>query len=170
MQGILKPIGEANEVDSTQNQESKSFRERLMEKFQPHEFVRVINIDTEPFRFQVMPTTKETVQQIDSATQRIWRNPADIFEIPAGESAIIEGWKAYLMIENLYKKMIQKRPEGIKLLTNVALQEKYTNDIFLGVEDPFAPRIEVKPDVEKDLGLDAEPARRGRPPKTAPAA
>lgn len=169
MQGILKPIGEAQERNTEKNPETQTFRDRLMDRFKAHEFVRVINIDNEPFRWQVMPSTKEHIEQPDVATQRVYRDPADILELPAGESAIIEGWRAYIMIEDLFKKVIQKRPNGISGVGNVALQEEYADKIFLGVEDPFTQTVQSAPDttedIDKALGLQNEPVRRGRPPK-----
>src|SRR5260221_2834029 len=169
MQGILKPIGEAQVRDTEKNPETQTFRDRLMDKFKAHEFVRVINIDNIPFRWQSMPVTKEHVEQPDSATQRVYREPADILELEAGKSAIVEGWRAYIMIEDLFKKMIQKKPGGIKGLTNVALQEEYIELIFLGIEDPFtssaaqqeSETISNNDDIDKALGITNEPRGSG---------
>lgn len=168
-QGILKPIGEVDQLTSQTNPETQTIRERLMEKFQMHEFVRVLNIDSEPYRFEILPPNKETTQQLDPATQRVYRAARDVYEIPAGDSSICEGWKAYVLIEGLLKKVIQKR-YNVTQLNNVALQNDLIKEIFLGVEDPFAQSLtpstspqDLADDVEKDLGLTN--VRRGRPTK-----
>lgn len=100
----IKPYG----VGENSNQ--KLFQERLFDRFKPHEYVKVINVDDENFIWQYMPAEKEDTQFTpDGMHRHIYRNDPEVWMLAPGESETIIGANAYLMIENLYKKLMSKK-------------------------------------------------------------
>lgn len=124
-----------------------SFRERLMERFQPHEYVRVINIDNAPITWQYLPSHSEHVTFTADPMKITHREDVEVYMLNPGESEVLLGENAYLMIENLYKQMaakkaIEKAPkisEGQSRNFNFSdaqKQEEYIDRILLGKESP----------------------------------
>lgn len=92
------------------------FREKLLELFQPQLFVRVINIDDERFVWQYMPAENEHESYDGEMHRIIDRDPVEVWELEPGESDVLLGQNAYVMIEGLYKKfkakaIIEKKPD-----------------------------------------------------------
>lgn len=148
--------------------DSKSFRERLDDRFKATDFVRVINIDDEAFEWAYMPISHET-SVIAGPVRRMNREPAIRYSLQPGESKVIEGASAAIMAEGLFKKICIKNGK-LRDMSNPAAHNEYITKIVLGKEDLLAmanaPKLPVESDVADDLGLGDEPefesAKRGR--------
>lgn len=162
--------------------DSISFRERLSKRFKPNQFVRVMNIDTEPFEWQEVPASSEYVHQPDRVTYDVYRKPPTKTVLEPGQQKILEGGSAYLMVEGLFKKMVQKGSSGkrgsLAAMNSPQSAEQFISDIVIGVEDLASltnprPQYEAAPvpdaseTVLDDLGLSDEKPRRGRRPAQA---
>lgn len=104
-------------------QENKTFRERLIDRFAPHEYVRVKNLDDEPLEWEWMPSTGEQESFTDNGAVRVISGRRSFtsdfsHQIPgnerrwvmnAGDEEVLLGENAYLMIEALYKKLVTKQ-------------------------------------------------------------
>lgn len=147
---------------ATSVQENKLFRQRLEDRFKPHEFVRVRNLDDEPFEWEWMPSTAETVSYTDNGAVRVVEGrksfSADYsalypgneqhWVINPGQSEVLLGENAYLFIEGMYKKLVTKQKlagvdvteagrKPINFNWNDGLnQEKMIDKILIGVERP----------------------------------
>lgn len=122
-----------------------SLRDRLMKRFAAHEWVRVINVDDEPYIWQYLPAHAEDFEFTPDPMKITRRGDVEIYRLDPGESEVIIGENAYLMIEGLYKKIISKkviaeRPDTQPGLarsfnwTDANLQEYWLDRIFLGKE------------------------------------
>lgn len=142
--------------------EGKAFRDRLRDRYQAHQWVRVINIDNEPLSWQWFPSTGELEEFTDNGTVRVITGrqaftkkyeakvPGNeqIWMINPGESEVLLGENADLFIEALYKKLVTKsfidekgdfipgQPGRNFSWTDGLKQEQYIDKIFLGVEQP----------------------------------
>lgn len=146
------------------------FQERLRERYKPHEFVKVINIDDEPYIWQYMPESNEEESQSNDGMHRIiTRGRPETWMIEPGETEVLQGANANVMIEGLYKKVSSKRiisktpnqaPTSARNFnwTDPVAQEEAINRIYIGKERPtFGAK-------------DEEPQRTvGRTPKTVSA-
>lgn len=149
----------APSLGATAVSENKLFRERLMDRFAPSDFVRVKNIDDAPFQWKWMPTSGEDITMDDGGQVRIIsgreaftrdfssRIPGNeqIWEIAPGEEEVIIGENAYLFIEGLYKTLVAKavvaaNPDTKSARnfnwTDGAKQEEMINKIFIRKEQP----------------------------------
>jgi len=88
---------------------SITFRDRLINRFAAHEFVEVMNIDDEPIEWQYLPEHAETISSTDEGTKITKRDDPELWRIEPGETDVLNGACAYLMIENLYKKLVIKK-------------------------------------------------------------
>lgn len=135
--------------NSTNVNVKKLFRERLMDRFRPSDFVRVINPDNEPFTWSYLPSTKEDLQMSNDGIHRYAvRDDAEWYELAPGESEVIVGENAYVMIEALYKKMVAKKlydthgeyKQGMPArnfnFSDGLAQEQLIDKIYLGKEQP----------------------------------
>lgn len=157
-------------VSSADNQ--KLFQERLMDRFQPQEYVKVINVDDEPFRWQYLPAHNEEYEYTSDGMHRHTRREApEVWELEPGESETILGANAYLMIEALYKKLVSKKAitkiqvkPGMARAFNYAdgtQQDHWINQIFIGKEVPTFTALNDS----KGSDATSEPIKRsvGRP-------
>lgn len=142
------------------------FQERLRERFKPHEFVRVINIDDEPYIWQYMPESGELQEQSSDGMHRIiTRSRPETWMVDPGETEVLQGANANVMIEGLYKKVsskfvIAKTPNQAATSarnfnwTDPIAQEQAIDRIYLGKE-------------RLNFGAQDEKPQRtvGRPPK-----
>lgn len=162
-----------------QDSNVQTLGQRLREHYEPEDFVTVINIDTEPIRYQfTTPSDIETFSDYPGHKDTIVKRPPQVVTLQPGETKLCPAYEADLMIENLIKQMTSRQvaseAEKQGLLyktanwTDPVLQDKMIKEIFIGKKDLVSTfNQELKPNVEKDL-LDEptkEPARRGRPPK-----
>ena len=129
----------------------KTFREKLADKFGSSDFVRVINPDNETYYWQSLDPRDEEIYIDKGPTKVTRRNPPKIYSIKAGESIVLPGWNAYIMIEGLYKKLAQKKavlehpenktadgkPVDISFgWSDDAKQDFYIAKIYVGIEQP----------------------------------
>lgn len=141
--------------------ERMAFRDRLMRRFAAHEWVRVINIDDETFFWQYLPVHAEKLEITDSATapmKSTIRDSVEAYMLDPGESEVIIGENAFVMIEALYKKLISKKflaEKGEAKLGDAGRnfnwsagekQEELIDRIYLGKETPSFS-FEKAPDV-----------------------
>jgi hypothetical protein len=128
------------------NDNTKTFRERLMERFNASQFVRVKNIDDETFTWQYLPAENEEVSFTPDPMKITHRKPPEVWAIDAGKEDVLVGANAYLMIEGLYKKLAAKKtlatmPDEPGVARNFNFsdadaQERIINQIFQGIENP----------------------------------
>lgn len=182
---LLQPI----QVDTWQGQHTGqpplTLREKLMKLFDATDFVRVQNIDTEPFTWQYMPAGKEHIS-FDTTTSTVpmketFRDPPEIYRLNPGQSAIIVGASAFLMIEGLVKRMISEEAvsrdreyAGVRILpggksrkfsfADDVKQQELIDRIYLGKHIPGMSLPEPKTaTIEEDLGLDNEATQAPEP-------
>jgi len=167
----VKPYG----IQENTNQ--KLFRERLMDRFKPTEYVKVINVDDEPFMWQYMPADNEEYEFTPDGMHRHTRRAEpEVWTLEPGESETIVGGNAYLMIEDLYKKIKSKKvvatvevKPGMARAFNYAdgtQQDYWIDKILVGKEIPtFTSANETK---LPEGGENYEPVKRspGRPAAT----
>jgi hypothetical protein len=118
-----------------------------MARFEPHEYVRVINIDNEPVRWQYLPSHSESIAVTSDPMKITTRGEVEVYLLNPGESEVLLGENAYLMIEVLYKQLIAKRvvahspdlaPGQARNFnfSDAQKQEEYINRILIGKETP----------------------------------
>lgn len=123
------------------------FRERLMNRFAAHDWVRVINIDDETFKWQYLPAHSEEFEFTPDPMKITRRGEVEVYALEPGESEVIIGECAYIMIEALYKKLVAKKvvsknPDAPATTarnfnwTDGVSQEEFINRIYLGKESP----------------------------------
>lgn len=167
---------------SPQSSETMPIRERLRRYYATSDFVTVINVDTKPLKYQFMrPEGQETFQPspYESETHNL-ENPR-VVTLQPGETKLCPAYEADLMIENLIKQISSSKTQDLvdagtlrpdRATTNWSdpqLQTDLIEEIFLGKQDLVGQfnAQNVRGEVEKELELEpAEPARRGRPPKS----
>jgi hypothetical protein len=145
---------------ATTIKENRIFRDRLRDRYKPEDYVRVINIDNEPFEWQWFPTTGESTYFTDNGAVRVTEGRQGFTKnyesklpgneqqwvIDAGDSEVIIGENADLMIEGLYKRLVAKDKVKKMNVTETQarsfnwndglMQEEMIDKIFLGIETP----------------------------------
>lgn len=127
----------------------KLFRERLISRFKATDFVRVINPDNEDFEWSYLPSSKEDLQMSSDGMHRYaQREDPEYYLLSPGESEVIIGENAYIMIEALFKKMVAKKlymdhgdfkpgqPARNFNFSDALAQEQLIDKIYLGKEQP----------------------------------
>lgn len=175
--------GDSSQPIATSVSLNKSFREKLRDLYKPTDFVRVINIDTEPFTWQYFPPEGEDESFTDNGTVRVVEGrraftprydgqmPGNeqLWRLEPGESEVLIGGNADLFIEGLYKRLVAKKIVASRHVeatqarsfnfSDPIVQDEYIHKIFLGIERPnFGEYKSAEPKT-------TVPARRGRPPK-----
>lgn len=120
----------------------KTFGEHIRKLWEPHDYVRLMNIDDETFYWQSLAPQDESYDIDRGPTKVTYRRPPRQFAIKSGESMPLEGWNAYLCIEQLYKKvlakqMVKNRGERKEIIFNwqdPAGWDVYLPRIFMGKE------------------------------------
>lgn len=131
----------------TENSNALSLQDRLLERFKPHEYVKVINVDDEPYMWQYMPSELEEYDYTSDGMHRhTRRSDPEVWQLEPGESETIIGANALLMIDGLYKKMKSKNviattdvKPGQARAFNYAdgnSQEQWIDRILIGKEVP----------------------------------
>lgn len=134
--------------------EQITFRERLEKRFSATDFVRVINPDNEEFVWQALDPKTESYFIDRGPMKNTTRGNPRLYRIGPGQSLVLEGWNAQLMIDKLYRKIRAKnalsRRAGMsyddavkKNLGDIPInwadgdqQEQYIDQIFVSVENP----------------------------------
>lgn len=127
----------------------KPILEKLADLFQPSDFVRVINIDNQDFTWQSMNPKDETYYMEPGPQKTTVRGKPRLYTIKAAQSVVLEGWNAYIMIDQLYKKVSAKAILEHKAATRDGKptdtplqwgdgekQDFYIDKIFVGIETP----------------------------------
>lgn len=157
--------GDNNIIDT-----SITIRERLLTRFKAYEMVQVMNIDDELLEWQFLPDHAETSELTDEGIKITYREDPEVWAIESGETDIMTGACAFIMIENLYKKVVIKRvgivehPESAKQIRNFNFKdpvraEQIIDLIFLGKVTPSFNQAQpakvtpLKPDAKKDKTL-----------------
>jgi hypothetical protein len=127
-----------------------TFREKLSKLFKASDFVRVMNIDSAPFTWQALDPSDEDYNIVPGPQKTTIRKLPKLFTIKSGQSMVLEGWNAYIMIENLYKKVAaqdriakkssaqQADPKYVTAFvwSDEDQQSSYIDRIFVGQEQP----------------------------------
>ncbi len=126
---------------------SLTIRERLMKRFAPHEHVQVKNIDDEMMEWQFLPDHAEKSYLTEEGIKVTERDDPELWILAPGETDVLIGACAYIMMENLYKKMVIKKvgivehPTTAKQIKNFNFKdpiraEKLIDEIYLGKVNP----------------------------------
>lgn len=139
------------------NDNTLTFRNRLMQRFRAQDFVTVKNVDDEPFVWQYLPEHEEDFEFTPDPMKITRRGQPELWEIEPGAIDTIVGANAYVMIEGLYKKIVAKKrtaetpdqPAHVARnfnFSDAAAQEKWIDLIFQGKAMPhFDQPQTVKP-------------------------
>lgn len=191
-EGLLQPIADPSLLYTPHSGKSTAIREKLADLFTATEFVRVQNVDDEPFIWQYMPDAKEHIEFDTSSStvpQKItYRDAPEVYMLQPGEAKPVIGGCAYMMIEGLVKKMMSKKvianQPNVKPgesrnfnFSDDQQQVEWIEKIYLGKWTPTsysAPLPTPEPvstrSIDEDLGLgniSPTPRRRGRQPRPA---
>lgn len=167
-----QPYGAAGSANNT-----LTLQERMMKRFAPHQFVRVKNIDSETVVWQYLPTDKEEFEYTPDPMKITHRDRPEMWAIHPGESEVIVGANAYLMINTLYKNLVAKKvvagsPDvpGRARNFNYAdgqQMEDYLDQIFMGVETPtFGQPEPVAATTDRDETYEAKAIEAEKSKKT----
>lgn len=126
---------------------SITIRDRLLKRFKAHELIQVMNIDDERFEWQFLPDHAETNTLTEEGIKVTEREDPELWAIEPGETDVMTGACGFLMIENLYKKVVIKRvgivehPDNAKQIKNFNFKdpvraEQIIDLIFLGKVTP----------------------------------
>lgn len=157
--------------------ETKPLRERLRDYYQESDFVTVKNTDTQPLTYQFMsPDSQQFIQNAPyHGETHNTKNPQRV-RMQSGDTKLCPAYEADLMLENLIKQVSHSRTvKKIKdgQLTEQTASTNWTDpdtqvaiikEAFLGKQDLVKQFNESS---EKDRDEAKEPARVGRPAKTA---
>lgn len=169
-------LSEANTYGTKPNDARLMFRERLMNRFAAHDWVRVINVDDEAFTWQYLPSHAEEFEFTPDPMKITRRGDVEAYRLSPGESEVIIGENAYIMIEALYKKLIAKKvisrnPDQLATLArnfnwNDAIsQEELIDRIYLGKESPTfksAPTQRTNNVIEQPVEFAKKPIKSHR--------
>lgn len=190
---LLQPLSPENSdiLSPLHSGRSTMFREKLVDLFEPTDWVRVINPDSIDFIWQYMPASKEHIT-FDSSSSTVpmkitHRDDPEVYRLEPGQSAVLVGANAYLMIEGLAKRMMANRTinRNPNVRPGEARNFNFSDDeaqhelielIYLGKATPgLAPK--PAPDegsttdldqIDDDLGLTSNgPKKRGGRPRKA---
>lgn len=131
-----------SEIDMT-----TTVRERLLVRFKAYEMVKVFNPDDEAIEWQFLPDHAETSSLTDEGIKITYREDPELWRLDAGETDVMTGACAFIMIESLYKKMVIKKvgivehPENAKQIRNFNFKdpiraEKIIEMIYQGKVSP----------------------------------
>jgi hypothetical protein len=103
-----------------------------------------MNIDSEVFYWQSLNPIDETYEIDRGPTKITYRRSPRQYSIKSGESMPLEGWNAYVAVEQLYKKVLARkmtenrgdRKEIIFNWQDPAGWDVYLPRIFMGAETP----------------------------------
>lgn len=159
----------------------KMIRERLRDRYDPEDFVTVINIDTSPVTYQfAAPQDIETYSEYPGHKDTVQKRPPQRITLQPGDTKLVPAYEADMMIEVLIKQLamhtlqdkldagtITKNPMGNTAdWTDPLFQESMIKQIFVGKRDilnDYNSRP-VATEVAKDLDFN-EPKPIGRPRK-----
>jgi len=144
---IIKDEEQLKQYDNSAVKNNILFRERLMDRFKPSDFVRVINVDDEDFIWQYASPADEEITS-DGIHRFVNRQRPQTWIISPGDTEVLQGDNAYVMIESLYKKVSAKKiiartPNQASVMarnfnwSDPVSQEEFINKVYLGKENPI---------------------------------
>lgn len=158
------------------NAQVKPIRERLRELYEPEDFVTVINVDTQPVKYQfASPSDLETYSDYPGHKNTIQKRVPQVVILQPGDTKLCPAYEADQMIEATIKQIalrrVQDRVDSGDLdkqratadWTDPYFQTSLIGQIFVGKKDILNMyNQEIKKDVSKDLELDEKPVGRPR--------
>ena len=147
---------------TTSSTEIKTVQERCREYYAIGDFVVVMNVDTEPFVYQVQRTENQSFDQPDPVHMNVTnvKNPERITMQP-GDTRLVPAYEADLMIKALIDKLVYRNRGKViaesgtprESVSDPDTQNKYIAEIYQGKRDFMQEFNESlkKPDVSKDL-------------------
>lgn len=162
------------------NAEVKPIRERLRDLYEPEDFVTVINVDTQPVKYQfASPADLETYSDYPGHKNTIQKKVPQVVVLKPGETKLCPAYEADQMIEALIKQIALRRVED-KVASGELDRQRATADwtdpyfqtslikqIFVGKKDilnMYNQELNASQNsVAKDLDLDTP--KPGRPRK-----
>jgi hypothetical protein len=191
MAKLLKPTNDPSLLKETHSGRSTTIKEKLRKLFEPTDFVRVINPDTEAFVWQWLPPQKEDITFTDGTVPMkiTHRGDPEIWKLDAGQSGTIVGANAYVMMDGLIKRMMAKkviaRDPNVKPgqarnfnFSDDVAQQEWINVIFLGLDNPFETegfkvattptKTDLDEQIDEDLGLNAKRDIQDKASRTVP--
>lgn len=109
------------------------------------------------------------VEQPNEFTRRVWQGEQKVRVLEAGKTVVVPGWEAYVGLVRFFKQWVSEEyPDemGVRINSPEA-QKNFISKAFMGVYDPNEPEepVDVKKEVEKDLGLVDEKPKAQQPTK-----
>jgi len=186
MAQLLKPVNDPSLLKTTHTGRSTSIIEKLRIMFEPTDFVRVINPDTEAYVWQWLPPQKEDVTFTDGTVPMkiTHRGDPEIWKLDSGQSGTLVGANAYIMIDGLVKRMMAKkvvaREPNVKPgqarnfnFSDDVAQQEWIEVIYLGLDNPFETgakvatvptTLDIENQIDNDLGI-SNATRKGQEPQ-----
>lgn len=101
------------------------------------------------------------VEQPNEYTRRVYQGDQKVRVLNPGDDVIVAGWEAYVGLVRFYKQYVATE-FGSKMsvmMNSPESQKEFIDKAFVGIYDPNKPEavVDVKKEVEKDLGLTEEP-------------
>lgn len=162
----------------------KTMAERCREYYSPEEFVIVMNIDTEPFLYQIQRPENVQIHQPSNVTKELYylKDP-DSVTLESGKTRLVPAYEADHFIKQIVDKIVLRSRGKIieegqtpsESAMDPATQHKYIKQIYQGKKDfmsEYNQQMEqvdaTRQMVEKELNDELEttaPRRPGRPAK-----
>jgi len=146
-----------------------TLRERLRQKYDPEDFVTVINADTKPITYQfASPADQETFSDYPGHKNTIMRKPPRRLTIQPGVTKLCPAYEADQFIEVGIKQMamrgLNSQVDAGKLDSHKAtadwtdpnFQEAMIAKFFMGKKDilnSYNDNVNTTPSVEEDLNI-----------------
>lgn len=138
--------------------------ERIRKRFKPFDTVQVKNVDTIPIRWQWLPEDAESYVIDETDVKIVDRDDPDVWELEAGETDVLQGSCAYIMIEQLYKQLCVRKvgvtlqPLDQREIKNFAFddpasQEALIDIIFIGKVTPQMMQEAARRQIEETTGV-----------------
>lgn len=178
-------MAEINYADSTVQSGNKPLYEALRDFYDDTAFVTVMNIDTEPLKYQFSnPQDELFVSNAPYHGEIHRKNPPTVVTLAPGERRLCPAFEADAMIVTLIKKLTTKRtaieiaegkvrPDQATNWSDPATQAALLKEIIVSTEDlvnkynQSLNQPDEVSDVEKDLELEPAPQPRTRRPRQA---
>jgi hypothetical protein len=151
----------------------KSLGERLRDLYSADDFVKVMNIDTQPVTYQfAKPSDLETFSDYPGHKDTVQHNPPKRFTLKPGETKLCPAHEADMVIGVLIKQISTKetvnkietgeyKPAQSTNWSDPEIQEKLIRQIYLGKQDILgnynSDANTQKESVDKDLDINESP-------------
>lgn len=122
----------------------KTMAERCREYYAPEEFVVVMNIDTEPFKYQIQRPENVVIHQPSNVTKELYysKDP-DVVTLEVAQTRLVPAYEADHVIKQLVDKMVLRNRGKIiadggtpsESGMDPSVQHKYITQIYQGKKD-----------------------------------